>query len=360
MSRIVIDARELRTSSGRYVERLLHYLQKIDHHNEYIVLLKPSEIATWHPTNPNFGSVSCPHKEFSFGEQLGLYKQIRSLKPDLVHFTFPQQPIRYSGKTVTTIHDLTTLRFHNPDKNAVVFKAKQRVYQHVIKRAARRSEEVVVPSEFVRDDVAKFAGLNGDKFIVTYEAAEPITHAAEPVESLAGKKFLMYVGRPTPHKNLPRLIEAFGLLRTKHPKLLLVLAGKKDANYSRIAKTEQPGIVFTGLVSEGQLRWLYENCAAYAFPSMSEGFGLPGLEAMVHGAPVVSSNATCLPEIYGDAAIYFDPTSIDQMTGAIERVLTDPELRSRLISKGHTQSQKYSWERMATQTLEAYQRALAN
>src|SRR4051794_36055367 len=111
MPQIVIDARELRTSSGRYVERLLHYLQEIDKANEYKVLLKPGDIASWRPINPNFVAVGCPHKEFTLSEQLGLRKQIEGLKPDLVHFTFPQQPIFYKGKAITTIHDLTTLRF---------------------------------------------------------------------------------------------------------------------------------------------------------------------------------------------------------------------------------------------------------
>jgi glycosyltransferase involved in cell wall biosynthesis len=169
----------------------------------------------------------------------------------------------------------------------------------------------------------------------------------------------MYVGRPTPHKNLERLIAAYSQLKTEHPELKLVLAGKLDANYRRItAKVSDPGIIFTDFVSEGQLRWLYEHCAAYAFPSLSEGFGLPGLEAMLHGAPVVSSNATCLPEIYGEAAHYFDPLNVHAMADAINEVLTDKALRQTLITAGARQAQTYSWQRMAEQTLAIYTRAL--
>ena len=173
----------------------------------------------------------------------------------------------------------------------------------------------------------------------------------------------MYIGRPTPHKNLERLVQAFRLLQPQYPELKLVLAGKKDTNYRRVeAKVRQQGmensVVFTDFVSEGQLRWLYENCAAYVFPSLSEGFGLPGLEAMVHGAPVVSSNATCLPEIYGNAAHYFDPLDTQAMADAINEVLNNAALRQELINRGKDQAAKYSWKRMAEQTLAVYEQVL--
>lgn len=363
MAKIVIDARELRTSSGRYVERLLRYLQTTDRTNEYKVLLKPDDMSVWEPMAPNFESIVCPHKEFTFSEQSGLLGQIRNLKADLVHFPFPQQPVLYGGKAITTIHDLTTLRFNNPAKNLLVFKFKQGIYAYVIRRAVHRSVAVLTGSQFVKDDVARFAGINPDKIVVTYEAADPITDTPEALPDLEGKQFIMYIGRPTPHKNLERLIEAFKLLRAQHPNLHLVLAGKKDANYRRIEanvnKNGTQGVIFTDFVNEGQLRWLYENCAAYVFPSLSEGFGLPGLEAMLHGAPVVSSNATCLPEIYGQAAHYFDPTDTQAMADAINEVLTDKDLRKDLVEKGRAQAVKYSWQRTAEQTLEVYKKALA-
>jgi glycosyltransferase involved in cell wall biosynthesis len=358
----VIDGRELRTSSGRYVERLLHYLQGIDHEHEYQVLLRPGDVAGWKPSNPNFKAVACPHKEFTFAEQGGLRRQIEKLKPDLVHFTFPQQPIWYRGKTVTTFHDLTTLRFDNPSKNALIFRFKQRVYKHVLKRAAHKSESLITPSQFVKDDVAKFTGVTPDKIRVTYEAADPIQASSEPLRALQDKPFLLYIGRPTPHKNLEHLIEAYTKLKARNPDLTLVLAGKKDANYHRIETEIRQraikGIVFTGFISEGRLRWLYENCSAYVFPSLSEGFGLPGLEAMIHGAPVVSSNSTCLPEIYGEAAHYFDPQDVEAITRAIDEVLSDENLRINLIQKGREQAGKYSWQRMAEQTLSIYKQSL--
>ncbi|HVX24102.1 MAG TPA: glycosyltransferase family 1 protein [Candidatus Saccharimonadales bacterium] len=364
MSKIVIDARELRTSTGRYIERLLYYLQRIDQKHDYTILLKPQDMTSWRPSNPRFQAMVCTYKEFTFGEQLGFKKQLAGLSADLVHFGMTQQPVLYRGRTVTTVHDLTTTRFQNPDKNPVLYKVKQCVYRWVIKRVARKSTALLTPTQFVKDDLVAFSGIDPAKVIVTLEAADPIVEAAESLSELVGKDFIMYVGRPTPHKNLERLLEAFAVLQVDRPDLRLVLAGKTDANYRRIAAAVQArelqNVVFTGFISEGQLRWLYENCAAYVFPSLSEGFGLPGLEAMLHGAPVVASNATCLPEVYGAAAHYFDPHDISAMAAAVNDVLTDKKLRAQLIKNGHTQAKKYSWQTMAKQTLALYEQVLAD
>lgn len=364
---IVIDARELRTSTGRYVERLLNYLMAIDDHHRYSVLLKPKDIDGWQPTNPNFTAVACPHREFSFDEQLGLMSQIHDLKPDLVHFAMVQQPVMFKDcPVVTTMHDLTTIRFNNPSKNPIVFKTKQQVYKWVNKRVAKKSAAVITPSQFVKDDVVRYCGIDPKKVTVTYESADNLPAPAEPIDDIdspshavrVGAPFIMYVGRPTPHKNLERLVEAFKTLQADNPDLVLVLAGKQDDNYRRIEadvrRQSLPNVLFTDFISDQQLRWLYQNCSAYVFPSLSEGFGLPGLEAMVHGAPVVSSNATCLPEIYGEAAHYFDPLDTSDMAAKINAVIHDQTLRSRLVARGHEQAATYSWHRMAEQTLAIY------
>ncbi|HEX7633287.1 MAG TPA: glycosyltransferase family 1 protein [Candidatus Saccharimonadales bacterium] len=372
MSKIVIDARQYTTSTGRYAFRLVQYLEKLDanardgNQHNYVILLKPEDMNAYKFSNPRFTKVATPHKEYTFAEQLGFAWQLYRLKADLVHFSMTQQPLLYRKKSVTTIHDLTTARFYNPDKKRTSFVIKQQVYKFLIKRVARHAKAILTPSEFVKNDVRQFANITADKITVTYEAADTITDSPTALPDLQNKQFIMYIGRPTPHKNLERLIEAYELLRAQHPALTLVLAGKKDANYHRIEASLQkrglkpPRIIFTDFVTEGQLRWLYENCAAYVFPSLSEGFGLPGLEAMQHGAPVVSSNATCLPEIYGDAAHYFDPLDTQAMADAINEVLTNKTLRKTLIQNGHQQVKKYSWQRMAEQTLEVYNQSLGN
>lgn len=362
MKTIVIDARELRTSTGRYVERLLHYLQKIDNSHKYKVLLYPKDFDSWRPTNKNFSKVACPYKEFTFAEQIGLLRQLNKLKGDLVHFDMVQQPILYRGKVVTTMNDLTTVRFRNPAKNWLVFTIKQWVYKWVNVIVARKSKAVLTFTQFVKDDVAKFARINSRKITVTNLAADKIEEPAKPVEELQDKPFIMYVGQPGPHKNLPRLIEAFELLRQDNPALWLVLAGKKHVLYKRIERdVREKGlqhVLFTGFVEESELRWLYENTSAYIFPSLSEGFGLPGLEAMVHGAPVIYSNATCLPEVYGEAAVYFDPLDVKDMAGRITEVLNNEKLRGRLVASGKKQASKYSWQKLAEQTLTVYKQVL--
>ena len=365
MKRIVIDARELRTSTGRYVANLLDQLQDVDTDlsHRYIVLLTPKDMDTWNPRSKRFTKVACRFKEFTFAEQTLMAIQLYRLKADLVHFGMIQQPILYLKKVVTTAHDITNVRFENPAKNKLIFTIKRWVYVRVIHIVVFKSKRIITPTEYIKGDIARFTNANSRKFVVTLEAGDSITDKPKPVEGVAeNSRFIMYVGRPTPHKNLERLVDAFALLQDKQPELQLVLAGKKDFNYRRIAhivkKRDIQNVVFTDFVTDGQLRWLYEHCAAYVFPSLSEGFGLPGLEAMSHGAPVVSSNATCLPEVYEDSVHYFDPLNVEDMARAINDVLTDDTLRAELIRRGAKQVKKYSWERMARQTLDVYNEIL--
>ena len=360
---IIIDARESGTSTGRYIDKLIEYLHKLKPEFDFTILTKSHRLDYFKNVAPSFRVIESPFKEFTFSEQLGFKTQLDNLNADLVHFGMVQQPVRYKGAVVTTIHDLITVRFKNPAKNPIIFYTKQQVYKWVIGQALRKSKKVIVPSKFVKQDLVSFYKADPKKITVTYESSDEITDKATPLKSLEHKKFIMYLGRPTPHKNLGRLIEAFVLLQTKHPKLCLVLAGKKDFNYSLIEKSANArnikNIIFTDFVSEGELRWLYENCRAYVVPSLSEGFGLPGLEAMRHSAAVVSSNATVLPEIYGQAANYFNPLNVEDMSKSIDKVLSDERFRQKLIADGIDQVKKYSWNDMAKKTLEVYKEVLA-
>ncbi|HCM52276.1 TPA: glycosyl transferase family 1 [Candidatus Saccharibacteria bacterium] len=377
--RIAIDARESGSSTGRYIDRLVENLHRLKPEFEIVILAKPQRLDYFKKTAPDFKITECSYKEFSLGEQIGYLRQLNRLKPDLVHFGMTQQPAFYKGRAITTIHDLTAARFDNPAKNRLIFKFKQALYRWLINKVAKKSQKLITLSEFVKNDVAQYVGIDPEKISVIYEAADKIEVSAEPIAELTEQKFIMYVGRPNPHKNLNRLIDAFAKIVTGHPDLKLVLAGQPDKNYELLQKyvesKNQAGqaelaegerspardenrlgarILFLGFVSDGQLRWLYENTAAYVFPSLSEGFGLPGLEAMVHGAPVASSNATCLPEIYGDGAHYFDPLNTDDMVAKINEVLDNFQLSTNLIARGKKQAAQYSWAKTAAQTLEVY------
>ncbi len=368
MSHIAIDARIINSSTGRYVERLLHYLQTIDTTNHYTVLVRKKDERHWQPSAANFSVKVADFADYSFAEQLGFKKLLDELRPDLVHFCMPQQPVLYTGKTVTTIHDLTLLNTYMSDKNWFVYRAKQVVGKFVFKRVAKKSQVVITPTEYVKNDIVRFAGINPEKVTVTLEAAEKVSSKTpEPYLPMKDKEFIMYVGSQSDYKNIRRLIESHQQLLSNHPELQLVLVGKTTGKAGvpagrNKAWSEGQGhtnVTFTGFVPDEQLAWLYEHTRAYVFPSLTEGFGLPGLEAMVYGAPVASSNATCLPEVYGDAAEYFNPKSVEDITRAINHILTDENLREKLIERGYGRAKLYSWQRMAEQTHTAYLRILS-
>lgn len=360
---IVIEARNLPTSTGRYVEMLVRYLEKVDTVNRYSVLMYPDKMDKWTPTNPNFTAVPCPYKEYSFAEQLGFKHQLDKLKPDLVHFSMPQQPVLYRGNVVTTIQDLTTARFRNPDKNVVIFWVKQQVYKWLIKYISRKSTRLIAISDFVRHDIAEYAKVSLDKITVTHEAVDDFDEPAEEMEFLKDKQFIMGDGRARPHKNLGRQIQAFAKLHKAYPDLYFLLTGKQDKAIDEHKRTiEQLGlsehIIIAGFIPDGQLKWAMAHCQAYVWASLSEGFGLPPLEAMLHGAPVASSNVSCMPEVLGDAAHYFDPYDTDDMARAISEMINDTKLQDKLKKRGAKQVKSYSWQRMAEQTLTVYTEAL--
>lgn len=362
MAHIAIDARLINSSTGRYMERLLYYLEQVDKENHYTVLVPKKDKSYWVPTNGNFIVRIADFENYSLNEQIGFKKLLDDLSPDLVHFCMPQQPVLYKGKHVTTIHDLTLLNTYNSDKNWFVFHTKQFVGRFVFKHVAQSSSVVITPTEYVKQALVDFAHIPKSKIVVTPEAAEPAHNDPVEYRSMVGKEYVMYVGGQSDYKNIRRLIQAHQKLLDSHPNLHLVLVGKTTGKSGAAARNNQAwsqdlkhkNVTFTGFVPDNQLSWLYKNTKAYIFPSLMEGFGLPGLEAMAAGTPVVSSNTTCLPEVYGDAAEYFNPTSIDDMAATIARVIDNKNLQDKLVSRGYEQVKKYSWKRMAEQTHQVY------
>ena len=368
MAKIAIDARLINSSTGRYIERLVHYLEEVDTENDYTVIIPSKDKNFYIPSNPRFKVMFSDHQIYSFSEQLGFKKLLDTLSPDLVHFCMPQQPILYRGKSVTTFHDLTLLSIYNSDKNWLIYRIKQLVGRYVFKRVARTSQHLITPTEYVKKSLVEFAKIPSEKVTVTLEAAEIVSDTPEAYEPMVDKKYIMYVGSQSDYKNIKRLILAHQKLLQNNPELQLVLVGKTTGKNGKAAGCNKAwseanghkNVVFTGFLPDEQLAWLYQHTAAYVFPSLMEGFGLPGLEAMISGAPVVSSNTTCLPEVHGDAAEYFNPTNVDDIALAVQRVIGNETLRSSLIQKGYTQAAKYSWRRMAEQTHQVYMHALTD
>lgn len=356
--KIVIDGRIIASSTGRYVERLLTYLEAIDSENEYVVLVRSKDREAWKPSKPNFSVVTADIADYSLAEQFILPRLMQSLQPDLVHFCMPQQPIVYKGKKVTTIHDLFQLSASNPTKNQLVYKFKQFVGWFVFKNVIRSNNHIITDSDYSKQDIEHFSKKAVGKTTTVYLSADKLTTNTPKPYELPSKQYILYVGQQSSHKNLRRLIEAHQILVKSHPDLWLVLVGKINAvaelNKEWVEKNKYKNVLFTGFVEDEQLAWLYENALCYGFSSLMEGFGLPGLEAMQHGTPLVSSNATCSPEIFGDAAVYFDPRDVDDMAEKLGSVIDDENMRAELTQKGYEQIKKYSWEKMARETHAIY------
>lgn len=363
MAHITIDARIINSSTGRYIERLLTYLEKLDSPHRFTVLVRSRDLNYWKPTKPNFTVVAADYHQYTMEEQVGFYLFLKRLNADLVHFCMPQQPLLYTGRAVTTVHDLNLLRIkENEGMSRPVLLFKQMVFRQLLRTVTKRSARIITPTQFTKTDLLHFQSIPEKRVVVTYEAADELAKKPTPVKKYEKKKFIILVGRAEKYKNQKGAIEAHQLLLATHPDLHLVIIGKRDQTSRELEEWAQSEgyqqIDFFGFASDAQLAWFYKHCAAYVFPSFMEGFGLPPLEAMRHGAPVASSSATCLPEVLGKAALYFNPAKPYEIALQVGKILDDKKLRTDLIKKGKAQVKKYSWLKMAKETHAVYDDAL--
>jgi len=369
--RIGIDARffgSIGKGLGRYTQKLIENLEILDRENHYFVFLRRENWDEYAPKSKNFTKVLADIPWYSLREQVQMPKIIEKCGLDLVHFPHFNVPMRYRGKFIVTIHDLILFRY--PTRKASTLSApayffKKKAYHRVIGRAIRKSEKIIAVSEHTKRDILENFRVSPEKICVTHEGVEASEKPPrENAETILGKygiirPYILYIGNAYPHKNLERLVLAFRSVSKKHPGLHLVLGGKDDYFFQRlkkfVAEKNIPSVIFAGHIAEDDLSTIYREARTYVFPSLYEGFGLPPLEAMARNVPVVSSDASCLPEILGDAACYFDPRGISGISEIIEKVLIDKDLRKKLIATGREQIKKYSWEKMARETLEIYQ-----
>lgn len=364
--KIGIDARNDQAGIGRYTLSLIRGLGKIDRENEYVLLLSRERLAAYTLPGPNFRAVEAEIPWFTAREQLLLPRLVARERLDLMHYPHLTVPLSSRTPFVVTVHDLNYL------DDAAIFggdgsrlrRAALRTGYRVELAKARRARRLIAVSEHTRDTVVRELRVDPERVAVTYEAADPPA-AVEPDTSVLARHgldspFFLYVGAAYPYKNLARLIDAFARIGSDHK---LVLAG--DLEHFGPGLREQAAdaglaarAVFPGRVSDAELAALYGAALAYAFVSTSEGFGLPGLEAMSAGVPVVAASAGSLPEIYGDAARYCDPHDVDSIADALAEVASDEHLRARLVALGRQRAAGFSWERTAEQTLAVYREAL--
>lgn len=359
--RIVIDGRMLAwTGIGRYTLNLLRELQKLDKTNEYVVLMQQKDWGTFTPTAKNFRKVAANIEPYSLANQTRLPGIIRRLKPDLVHFPHFTVPLTYNDPYVVTIHDLTLLDFRNVKGGplrSLTYTGKQAAMKRVLKHAAKAAKAVISTTEFGANDLRKRLKVSAGRLRLVPLAVEVAKVSAG---SLSVKKpFIMYAGNYYPYKNIGTLLKAFKLVKSSQPDLQLVLVGPEDYFQEKIKNQASniKDVYFTGYVEYEELVALYKHAELFVFPSLSEGFGMPPLEAMAQGTPVLSSDASCMSEVLGDAAIYFDPKDPQELADEIDAALNSPEEIKQLKQAGLKQVAKYSWAKTAKQTLEVYTKA---
>ncbi len=328
--RIGIDCRKIADFGiGTYIRGLLHALAELG--GEEYIAFGPREIAALLPGSIEHVMVDAP--KYSIRELFAIGRDARLDLFHAPHYVVPFVDVPF----VVTIHDLIHLRRRNP---------LQRSYARMmIGRAVRRGRRVFTVTESVRKDITALFG-HPEKIVVTPNGVDPVFTASG---AAAEGRYFLFVGNDKPHKNVDRLVEAFQRLAD----VQLILAG---GTFDRFRN--RPGVIIAGFVSIDRLAALYRGAIALVQPSLEEGFGLPAIEAMACGAPVITSNAAALVEVTGDAALHVDERSIDAIAEAMTRVMRDASLRASMIARGRQRASTFTWRRCAEITREVYRSAI--
>lgn len=365
--RIGIDARFIGRPGGigRYTEELVRHLTAKDEGHTYVLFLRDDGLrafADWSSVNVRKVRAEVPW--YTIAEQIRMPGIIDRERCDLVHFPHWNVPLGTRTPFVLTIHDL--LLMEHPTRRAttlgsVRYAAKHLGFRIVLSQAVRRARRVMVPSEFVRNEVIKHFPLAAQKTSVIHEGVTvtPLLNPPRPEER--ERMGMLYVGNAYPHKNLERLLEAVAVVRTSRPDATLTIAGYDDYFFKRlrqfaVERSFAQNIRFIPSPDDATLEELYRRAGIFVIPSRSEGFGLTPLEAMSRGVPVAAARAGSLPEVLGDAALYFNPKKTEEIAAAISRLLGDESLRQELVARGKNQTARYSWDITARETQRIYAR----
>jgi glycosyltransferase involved in cell wall biosynthesis len=367
--RIVIDVRRIKDFGiGTYIRNLVNALAELDTENHYVLAASAAETLELPNLPPNFETVVFHEPKRAFWEYVSYPWFLKGLAPNVVHMPQNDVPVMIPKPYVVTIHDMSTFLFNGRSGMRENF----RLYR--FRRGLLRADRIISVSAATKRDVENLLGIPPDRIRMVYSAPDPnfLAHQTDPkVRSRLLERFqiqypyVLYAGRIRPHKNVPRLIEAFAVARGElenHPKykdLRLVIIGDEISRNPEVrravAQTRTEQVVrFLGFVPFETLKAFYSAASAFAFPSLYEGFGLPPLEAMATGIPVITTSVSSLPEVVGDAAMIVNPENVFDMARGIREVLVDDELRARLIAAGFNQARQFNWRRTAEQTLEVY------
>lgn len=347
---------------GRYLEELVRAMLAVAPEHRYVLATS----RTIHPfsSHPSVETVVTNVPWYGLREQVAMPGVLRSLNADIVHVPHWNVPMLYRGPLVVTIHDL--LLRHEPasarisTRDPLVAFVKRIGYRVTIASAIRRAKRILVPTAFVADDLAALYPASKGKVVVTGEGMSRRSLTTPSTIPPAGERYLFYVGSAYPHKGLDLLLEAWEELSLRHPDVKLKIAGEVDVFMQRVKddarRRRLPRVEFLGFVDDDALARLYRDAAAFVFPSRFEGFGLPPLEALQQGCPVVSSDAAALPEVLGrDGAFFFRSGSQTDILRAIETALQDPRSARRRVQDILPElRRRHDWMTTATRTLESY------
>jgi glycosyltransferase involved in cell wall biosynthesis len=373
---IAIDARRIRDFGiGTYIRSLVHALSNIDHENRYTLVSSAGDVRTLAGLPENFHAAVYSHSDRGAMDHLAFPLFLHGIAPDLVHIPLNRVPLLLRRPYVVTIHDMANLLF-DEGRSGVWMQLRR----YRFRRGLLRARRVIAVSEATKRDVQNLMGVRPDRIRRVYNAPDPgfYEHDGRNADERGRileryqiqHPFLLYAGNVRRHKNVPRLVEAFAVLRgqlAEHPvykDLRLVLIGDTISQHPAVRQAVmksrvEPLVRFLGFVPFETLRCFYESAAAFVFPSRYEGFGLPPIEAMACGTPVITSSVSSLPEVVGDAAVLINPENVFDIARGIREVLLDETLRAELIRRGHAQAARFSWERTAREALEIYREAAA-
>jgi glycosyltransferase involved in cell wall biosynthesis len=354
---------------GTYIRNVVRTLSRVDHENQYCLLGPPAKVQEIGPLPPNFTTLPLLAPDRSVKGFREFRAALNRLQCDLAHipnlFSVPRMmPCPY----VLTAHDM--LEYMTRPRNGFL----DSIYFQLTRRALRGASRIFAVSNFTCNEIEKLFEIPADRIEVVYNAIDERFlrgHASTADRELIAQRyqvtypFLLYAGRISPHKNVVRMIEAFSALKTElekdqaYPDLKLIiigddLSGNPDLRRTVIRSGVQNDVRFLGFIPIEVLRIFYDEAKVFVFPSLYEGFGLPPLEAMAHGTPVVTSNVSSLPEVVGNAAVLVNPENVFEIMRALHRVLTDKALRDRMKERGYRQAQKFSWEISVRRVLDAY------
>lgn len=372
--KVAIDIRRMTEFGvGTYTRNIVRALGRLDHANTYFLIGSPQKVAEIGPLPENFHTVPLLERDTTVKGHFNLRTILKRQSCDLLHvpqlFWLPPNP---SCPYVMTVHDVLEHMYRARDHSSV----RRSLHFQLTRRALKGAERIFAVSHFTQSEIEKLFGIPAGRIEVVYNAIDErflIGHASEADRQLLAERylvthpFLLYTGRISPHKNVVRIIEAFSALKTelekenKFPDLKLIIIGDELSKHPDLRRTVirsgvQNDVRFMGFVPIDVLRIFYDAAKIFVFPSLYEGFGLPPLEAMAHGTPVVASNSSSLPEVVGNAAVLVNPENVFEIMRALHRVLLDQPLREKLKQRGYEQAKKFSWDASAEHILDTYER----